>query len=110
MGRCSGSDVPGSMQPYAGRGLGRGRGGWYQGGWFPAGRGGGRGAGWRHWLQATGLPRWLRFGGETTAGMPDESVELQALRDHASGLQAELSAVRRRLEELEAGKNRDTGE
>ena len=58
----------------------------------------GRGRGWRNWARATGLPRWMRFGGwEATPPPADESALLKAQADQ---LQAQLDAVQQRLAEL----------
>ncbi len=64
------------------------------------GRGGcGGGRGFRSGFFATGLPGWARFGGAAAAGpLPDER---QTLHARADALQAQLDAVRRRMEVLE---------
>jgi hypothetical protein len=65
---------------------------------FGYGFGFGRGRGWRNWARATGLPRWMRFGGwEATPSPADESALLKAQADQ---LQAQLDAVQQRLAEL----------
>lgn len=99
-GFCAGFDVPGYANPASGGGLemgfGRGRGFW--------GCGRGHGRGWRNWFHATGLPGWIRFGGGTSPyqqSAPD--VEKEALRQQAQALEAELSQIRQRLSDLEAG-------
>ncbi len=100
-GYCSGFDMPGFMNPIAGRGAGmyagRGRGGW--GRHF-----GGGGRGWRHMYYATGLPGWMRYGGYVPGYREsDPETEKQMLRNEARALQAELNYINKRLAEVEAG-------
>jgi hypothetical protein len=87
-------------------GFRRGRGG---GGGFV---GGGRGR--RNWFFATGLPRWLRFGGnaveyESAASYQqiDPKMERQALMNQAEALQSELNSIKKRLDELEKRSSTD---
>jgi len=88
-GYCVGSEMPGYANPVPGRGFGMG---------FGRGRGaGGRGPGaggrgWRNMFFATGLPGWARFGGK------------QALKTRAEALQSELDFIKKRLEDIEEGK------
>ncbi len=84
-GFCAGAGRPGFMNPQPG---GRG--------W---GRGGGRG--WRNCYRATGLPGWARFGdlGATTVA-PDPRQERRQLEDQVGELQAQLAAIRGRLDAL----------
>jgi len=102
-GFCSGSGVPGYMNPVGGRlGLGRG---------FGFGRGvgfGGRGRGWRHWFYATGIPGWARgFGGRWLGwGAPagaavSEKDELELLKQQAEQFRSALDSVNSRISELE---------
>jgi len=99
-GYCTGFGRAGYANPVPGRnwgmGFGRGR--------EAAGRGfGGGGHGWRHWFYATGLPRWMRFGGRA-APYPklEPDAEKEALKSEATALQSELDSVKKRLEELES--------
>ena len=88
-----------------GRGLGLcggyGAPGFVYGGAMPrfawGGRPWGGGHGWRHWYYATGLPGWMRFG--YTPPSPEQ--EKEALKGYVKGLEDELAAMRRRIEELE---------
>jgi hypothetical protein len=73
--------------------LGQGRGpGWY-----------GRGRGWRHWYQATGLPGWARAGyaysGYANPCVPEQEVEV--LKQQAEALKVELEEIQNRIEFLE---------
>ncbi len=104
-GYCSGSGMPGYANPIQGRGFGigfgRGRGG--------MGRGfGGGGRGRRNMFYATGLPGWMRFSGyalpygySEMIQNPDPKVEQRMLKDQADALQAELEAIKKRLDEVE---------
>ena len=87
-GTCAGFGMPGSANPAPGRGFGMGFG---RGRGF-GGRGGGGGRGWRNMFFATGLPGWMRFGGK------------QALKTQAEALQSELDFIKKRLEDIEGGK------
>ncbi len=85
-----------------GPGTGRGMGGCVpdQSNWGPGrgffrrgGFGGGRG--WRHWFNATGLPRWARWG---TA--PSREQEVDMLKNEAEMLKEQLDAINKRVDEL----------
>lgn len=82
-GYCAGFSAPGCTNPTPGRGMGRGRGAAFGGG----GRGRGRGTGFA--VQSPSLP----------AGAP--YAEKEALLDQANALQAQLDAIRNRLDALE---------
>jgi hypothetical protein len=65
--------------------------------------------GWRNWLFATDLPRWMRFGRYATSNetripfqKPDPEIEKQALKNRVQILQAELASIEKRLTELDA--------
>ena len=101
-GFCGGA-APGFISRMGGAFLGRGRG--------RGGRGGGRG--WRNMFYATGLTGWQRaamastgvpFGAdaEPPAASPEE--ELQRLKQQADQASAVLEEVRKRMSELEAGR------
>jgi hypothetical protein len=104
-GFCAGHGVPGYMNPAAGRGSGRGRGAW-------GGRGGGGGRGWRNMFYATGLTGWQRAAGAGPvwgglapyAAAPTREQQLEALKGQAEYFEDALSALRKRIEELEAEK------
>jgi hypothetical protein len=97
-GYCSGNASPGSMN-YTFRG-GRNF------GWF----GGGRGRGFRHIYNATGLPAWARY---NNPDIPPESTsnaaeEREMLKLQAQNMQHTLEAINERiqaLEKLDAEKN-----
>jgi hypothetical protein len=87
------------MAGFANNGSGRGMG---RGGY---GRGfGGGGRGWRHQFFATGLPGWMRFGGNAPAApaiTPEQ--ERRALRAQADAMQSALDSIKTRLTELGTG-------
>ena len=92
-GFCSGNDVPGSMNPTYGRGGG-----------FGGGRGGGRGMAYgrgRNWGSGWGRgQRWRSF---APAGVPTENQPApQALQERMEQLQAELSDIQQRINELKS--------
>jgi len=95
-GYCAGFAMPDYMNPIPGRGFGMG---------FGRGRGfGGGGRGWRHRFYATGLPGWMRWGWwGIPYQQPDPESEKQALKYQAEALQSEMEAIKKRLDELEAG-------
>lgn len=99
-GFCAGYGVPGYANSMPGRGFVAGFGGGFGFGGRGAGRGGGRG--WRNQFHATGMPGWMRFGAfNAPFRAPDADSEKQALRQQADALQAELEAIRKRLDEIE---------
>jgi len=63
---------------------------------------GGWGRGWRHWYNATGLPRWAR--GMNTpvlpVAAPTRQQEMEALKDQAQRLTGQLQELNKRIEEL----------
>ena len=95
-GYCAGAGVPGVLNARPGRGFGAG----FGFGQRFAGRGGGRGR--RFGFNATGLPGWMRFGGDDASYRnPSPEAEKQVLKNQASHLQTELDSVRKRLGEIE---------
>ena len=95
-GYCAGFDMPGNANTSPGKGFSRGRG--CRGLSFGAG-----GHGWRTWFHATGLPRWMRFGGYGIQPVQtDPAGERESLRSRADILQAELESIRQRLDEIDA--------
>jgi len=90
-GFCAGNSAPGFANPTGG----------HRGGFFGRGRGrgccGGSGRGHRNQFFATGLPGWARMGGAAASA----SDEKQALHAQADALEAQLNAVRKRMETLE---------
>jgi hypothetical protein len=105
-GFCAGFGMPGYANPMPGRGFGMGRGG----GRGFAGRGfGGGGRGFRNRFYATGLPGWMRFGdwqalNAAPYAAPDAGTEKQWLEAQARSLQGELEEIKKRLQELESGR------
>ncbi len=103
-GYCSGSGMPGYMNPVPGRGYGMG---------FGRGRSfGGRGFGWRNMFYATGQPGWARFGGNYPAQnysfpyqQPDADQEKEFLKNQAEALKSELDSIAKRLDEIETAKD-----
>jgi hypothetical protein len=99
-GFCTGSDVPGYVNPGP-------RGFWRYGGgrgWRFFGYGGGRG--WRNRYHATGLTGWLwetlgRPWSTPTAARTSEG-ELDELKRQSRLLEGFLGGVRKRIEELES--------
>jgi hypothetical protein len=75
-------------------GFGRGR-GFSGGGW-----------GRRNVFYATGIPGWMRYGGNpgypVNDPTPDPEMEKQALRNQAESLKTEMELIKQRLGELEA--------
>ena len=94
-GYCARSGIPGYADA-AERGFGRG---------FSRRCGfGGGGYGGRHLFVATGLPRWMRFGGDAAPYQKSgPELEKQSLKNQAEALQSELDLIKQRLDELEAG-------
>ena len=102
-GYCAGFGMPGFMNPIPGRGFGGGGG-------FGR-RGGGRG--WRHRFYATGLPGWARAGWAPPLGVPPaaffapqmtQEQEVAALKGQAQYFQKALEDIKKRIEELAAGR------
>ena len=96
-GYCAGYSVPGYMNPYGGRGMAFRRGRFGGRGWF----GRGRGYGWFYPPMAAPFPSivlqpWL----DTVPYNVDE--ELETLRSQAQALEASLSGIQKRIEELES--------
>ena len=128
MGYCGGFDAPGWANAGPGRGFygrgmplgqGRGRGPGRPRGWggMPRGRWGGMAAGrgpggmrWRHWYNATGLPRWARQGAvppwaydaeyDAQQPAPSREQEVEMLKDEAAWLKDHLDAIQARMDEL----------
>jgi hypothetical protein len=95
-GYCSGN-FPGFGNAGVGRGFGMGAG---RGGWWRRNAGG---RGWRNRFNATGLPGWQRVGpvaasAEYTADAP---ADKQSLKERYQALQAELDAIKKRLDDFE---------
>lgn len=107
MGYCGGYDAPGRaywgpVRGFSGRG-GRGmRGGWW-GGFGPGLGGSWR---WRHWVHATGQPRWTRQGPVPAwgPGVPyaplSREQEIEMLKDEADWLKEQLDVIDQRMDEL----------
>ncbi len=74
-------------------------------------RGGGRG--WRHWRQATGLPRWARWAPGITplatvfAPPLNGGQELSFLKGQVEYLEKALEQTKNRISELENLENKD---
>ncbi len=93
-GFCAGSSVPGYMNPVAGRGF------------WGSGRGG-RGRGWRHQYNVTGLPGWQRSAAawpvpNYNVSPPTRDEEVDALKQQAEMMKQSLANVQKRIEELES--------
>jgi hypothetical protein len=59
---------------------------------------------------ATGLPGWMRYGGNVPAygypasyGNSDPEIEKRALQSQADVLQSEMDFIKKRLNEIETG-------
>jgi hypothetical protein len=88
-GYCAGYNVPGFMNPYGGRmggGFGRGRGRWW-GTPYPA-------AGWETWSPP--------YGGYPSAPAYSADQEKEALQNQVKFFEDQLTALRERIDELEA--------
>lgn len=99
VGLCAGSNMPGYANQVSGRWLGRGfgRGGGFGGRGFGSG-----GRGWRNWFHATGIPGWMRLGGNAASVQNShQKIEQQALKNQAEILQTEMDAIKKRLDEME---------
>jgi len=96
LGYCVGFETPGYANPAPRRGFGVG---------FGRGRGfGGGGRGRRNMFYATGLPGWMRFGGNAAQYQKaDPGFEKQMLKNQADALQSELDVIKKRLSEIESG-------
>jgi len=96
-GYCAGYNVPGYMNSAGGRGMAMRHGRFYGGG---GGFGRGRGfASYGTFAAPYAAPvAPIAFG----AGPYDESMELDALRGQAQALEASMSGIQKRIEELEA--------
>lgn len=95
-GFCAGFNVPGHMNPVAGRGFGMG---------FGRGRGfgGGGGRAFRNHFYSTGQPRWMHYGANPVQFQePNPESEKEYLKNQAKAIESELEAVKKRLGELEA--------
>ena len=104
-GYCAGLGVPGCVNPVPARGFGAG----FRGGRGAQGRGfGGGGRGRRNMFHATGLPGWMRFGGDAAPygypapyRTPDPDMEKRMLRNQAEALRSELDFIEKRMGEIE---------
>lgn len=98
-GFCGGFAAPGFANPIPGRGFGmgfgRGRGRGLRGRFF------GGGFGWRHRFYATGIPGRMGYG---PYAEPDPETEKQGLKQEAEALETELNMVKKRIDELESGR------
>ena len=118
LGLCSGSDAPGYMIPgggYGGRGMRGGMGGRM---------GGGGGRGYRHIYNATGLPRWMRGGGNRPFypdaypyAYPGDRADtayaadnVEFLKQEADLLEKRLKSLLTRIKDLETDSGKDTAE
>ena len=98
-GYCSGFNRPGSANPNRGFGFGAGFGGGF----------GGRGRGHRNQYYATGLPGWARggrffqqdFNPQPTETESSRDDEIKILKSQSQVLENNLSALNKRITELE---------
>ncbi len=102
-GYCAGNNAPGfaNWAPGFGGGMGFGRGRGFAGSGFAGVGFAGRGRGWRNRCFATGVPGAMA---PSVWGPPmamDPDAEKQALQSRANALQAEIEAIRKRLDEME---------
>jgi len=91
-GFCGGFGVPGSANPVMGRGRG----------------GRGRGLGRMFW--AAGVPVWARLGWGALSyafGPPTPEVERETLKQQMGAMEAQLDAIKRRLEELQGSQTKE---
>ena len=96
-GYCAGYNMPGYANPYGGR----------MGGGFGRGRGRGRFWGWGY-PPAPGF--WgAPYGANPYAPTYSEEQERQALQDQVKFFEDQIEAVKKRIEELEAGAAEDKG-
>ena len=107
-GYCTRSRIQGYTAPVPGQGVGRGiRGkGVFRGGAYGGGR-----RGRRNRFYATGQPGWVGvhrpvadYGGPIAPAQYDSQIERQALQHRADILRAELTAVEKRLSEIDTDK------
>lgn len=91
-GFCTGFAAPSYAKPVGyGCGLGRGR-----------GKSLGRSQGFRRVFYETGLPRWARFGGQSTNGAyASDAGEKELLKRQAKLLENQLHDVKKRLADFE---------
>ena len=80
LGFCAGYATAGYANPWSGKGF------------F------GRGRGRRNWFRATGMPGWMRWGTVPPAAAPE--AEQRILENQAAQLQAQLDAIKTRLDEI----------
>jgi len=93
-GLCSGNDSPGYTTSGSGMGGGAGR-----------QMGGGRGRGHRHIFHATGLPRWMRGGGNASSSAED----LGSLKQEAGLLEKRLKSIIDRIKDIVSDSGKDNG-
>ncbi len=86
-GFCAGNNQPGFAALGVGRGCGLGR-----------GRGG---RGYRNTFLATGLPGWMRTGGDAVFAPMAPETRKQVLKNQAETLQKQLDAIRQTLADLD---------
>jgi len=92
-GYCAGYGVPGYMNPYGGR----------MGGGFGWGRGRGRFWGYQPEAGFWGVP----YGAYPYAAPYSEEQEKQALQSQVKIFESQITALRKRIEELESGASED---
>ena len=91
-GFCGGFGAPGYASPVMGRGRG----------------GRGRGLGRMFW--AAGAPVWARLGWGALSyafGSPTPEVERETLKQQMGAMEAQLDAIKRRLEELQGSQTKE---
>ena len=75
------------------------------------GLGYGRGRGYRHMFWETGLPRWARrrseWSGPGREPYYSQEDQVRMLKEEAEALKDDLTAIERRMVELESGKKQD---
>ena len=107
VGFCSGNDVPGYTVNVPGGMRQRGSNNW---GTFRGGGGRGR----RNWYYATGLTGWQRaavnppaWGGNFNVPEPVDDVrDVETLKQQANNMENILEGINKRIEKLEANKNK----
>ena len=74
-------------------------------------RGGGRGRGYRHIFNATGLPRWMRggrlYGEQAEAAYAADDIG--SLRQEADLLEKRLESIIERIRALDTGSGKENG-